>query len=346
MNPDQAARPRVLIVGAGSMGIAAGYHLALGGAEVTYLVRRHRLTALERAQVLYSYDDNTLKTFDTYRLISDVGLLNPGEFEFIVITLDGAALRAPDGEKLSQAVGRLASGTQTKVILGTIGVNLRHWFLDMSGLAPSQVTNGALGIQCYDPHAATLPWHEPTNPVLLVQADLAYRHPWPFGFLVHDNAREVAEAFAAVYNANPVSHCIVMPAEEAATNTAPVFAQFAAFALSDWMDPALIDPESQIWRLAVDAVREIQGLSIHGAAGRVASEQTTGRALLDFWIQWKQDMLPLDLQGFNRYHHGGKVNSQDLRILSECIAIGEFEGVPMTATRELLKRQSALAAAR
>jgi ketopantoate reductase len=64
--------PQILIVGAGAMGLGTGYHLQLAGTAITFLVRPARMLEMSRRQVLYSYDDATLKTFADYRLISDV----------------------------------------------------------------------------------------------------------------------------------------------------------------------------------------------------------------------------------------------------------------------------------
>jgi hypothetical protein len=52
----------------------------------------------------------------------------------------------------------------------------------------------------------------------------------------------------------------------------------------------------------------------------------------------EESALPLDLAAFNRYHHGGKVNGQDHRILREALRRGEAEGVEMPALRALVAR--------
>ena len=50
-------KPSVLIVGAGATGLPIGYHLALAGADITYLVRPGRKAALDSRPPLYCYDD-------------------------------------------------------------------------------------------------------------------------------------------------------------------------------------------------------------------------------------------------------------------------------------------------
>src|SRR4028118_1565074 len=96
----------VCIVGAGSMGVLTGYHLQLAGATVTFLVRPHRQEQLSRPQVLYSFDGQSLKTLSDYDLIADPAKLAGTSFDFVVITLDGAALRAEAGQKLVDEMGR------------------------------------------------------------------------------------------------------------------------------------------------------------------------------------------------------------------------------------------------
>ncbi|RWR05194.1 ketopantoate reductase family protein [Paenirhodobacter populi] len=335
-------QPRVLIAGAGAMGIVSSYHLALSGAAVTFLVRPHRVDAVERPQRLYCYDDGALKAYEGYELISDPATLSPGAYDYVVITLDGAAMRDPDGERLARAIGRVARGTSTGVILGALGIELRSWFLSVSELLGEQVTNGTLGIQCHPVAGVTLPLHAPTDADLLAQADFAYRHCWPLGFSVDDSAPGVAQRFAALYSANGISRCVIEQADEKAAGVFAFFAQMAACDIGGWPSPADIDPDSDFWQLGIAAGLEIQGLGIFGEAGRKARTQTTAEGALQFWRGWERDMLPLDLQGFNRFHHGGKVNRQDLQILADCIAQGEAEGTPMTATRELHARQAAL----
>src|SRR5690242_2429553 len=119
---------RVLIIGAGSMGIIMGYNLQLTGAEVTFLVRPHRAEALNRPQKLYCYDDNQLKTYTGYKCITSPSKMLSGGYDYIVITLDGAALRNEVGQSLVKTIGEAVRGTKTKVILGTVFINLRPWF--------------------------------------------------------------------------------------------------------------------------------------------------------------------------------------------------------------------------
>jgi hypothetical protein len=69
------------------------------------------------------------------------------------------AFQAAAGQQLVEALGRAFRGTLTALILGSVGIALRAWFLERSGLAETQVTNGALTSLVYEPAATTLSLH-------------------------------------------------------------------------------------------------------------------------------------------------------------------------------------------
>jgi len=335
-------RPRVLIIGAGSMGLVTGYHLGLAGAEVTFLVRPHRRSDLERTQTLYCYDDGLLKEYSGYSLLTDPAEILGKPYDFIVVTLDGTALQNDVGTRLVETLGAAARNTNAKIILGSVGLDLLPWFLRVSGLPGEKVTNGVLAIIAYSPQAVQLPLHAPTNPELLAQADLAYIHRNEFGFGVDDSAPDAAHEFAKLYDACGISTCFIKPATQFSADIAPMFAIFAGMELMGWPALARVREDAELWGLTVNAVREIQGLGIHGEAGQRTQAQTTEEGLAASLAAWENDMLPLDLQGFNRYHHGGKVSVQDLQILLDCIASGQAEGKDMAAVQAVIDRIEAL----
>lgn len=327
----------VCIVGAGSVGVLAGYHLDLAGADVTYLVRPHRQEQLSRPQVLYSYDDHSLKTYSGYNLITDPAKLAGTSFDFVIITLDGASLRAEAGQKVVDEIGRAFRDTSTAVILSSVGIDLRSWFLEQSGLADTQVTHGGLANLAYEAKSVTMPVHPGVKPDLLEKADYAYRHLSPFGFSVDLSAPQVAHDFAALYDRSRVSQCSVISVED---YKAPVaaFPPLVAWELLGWPAVVDIDPADETWRLGAEAMREFQRLSIFGPTGLTASEQTNAEGVLGFFRQMEENALPLDLAAFNSYHHGSKVNSQDHEILREALSLGEAEGVEMPALCALIAR--------
>ncbi|MDC0707535.1 2-dehydropantoate 2-reductase N-terminal domain-containing protein [Stigmatella sp. ncwal1] len=334
-----AATSRVLIVGAGSVGLIVGYHLSLAKADVTFLVRPGRVERLSRPQTLYCYDDNSLKHYEGYSVISDHADIAEGRFDYILITLDGASLQNEDGVALTKAIGKAVEGTETKVIQGSMFVDSRRWFQSVSGLRDDQFTTGYFSFLSYPPSAVTLPLHGPTDPELLAKADQAY-YDNQAAMMLDDSGPAVAEGFAELYNASGVSKVAIVPAAGIAILANAIFAMFAGCDLLGWPKFSDIDPTDETWRLAIAAMKEIQTLSMHGEAGRQAAEATTEASVLEENVAMEKQMLPLDLQEFNRFHHGGKVNKQDRALLTASLAAGRAEGKEMPALTELLRHYS------
>jgi hypothetical protein len=258
MTMAERRKPCVLIVGGGSMGIVVGYHLSLGEAQVTFLVRPHRLEALSRPQILYCYSDNTLKEYTGYNLISDPQDMVGANYDYILITLDGASLTNEVGQRLVKTIGEAVRNTTTKIVIGTVFIDLRSWFLEISGVAPDQVTNGPLAIHAYPTKAVTLPLHPPTDPQLLAQSDLAYIDCLEYAMMVDDSSPAVAKGFAAIYNAGAPSRCGIKTAAEMAVFANPIFSVLAGSDLMDWPSFQEIGNKGELWSLTVAGVRNLE----------------------------------------------------------------------------------------
>ncbi len=226
--------PQILIVGAGAMGLGAGYHLQLGGVAIAFLVRPAKVLEMSRSQVLYSYDDATLKTFADCTLISDVAEISRSSYDYVIVTLDGFATRKPEGTALLKSIGDAIRGSSTEVIVGGIGIDLRENYVRTMALPAHRILNGALGMLCHQVANFELPLHAPTDPVLLSKADVAYRHIHSASFLLDDRLPEAARRFAAIYNASGVSSCQIMKRQEFAIMTKFMFPVFSACELLGW----------------------------------------------------------------------------------------------------------------
>jgi hypothetical protein len=334
------ARPSsVCIVGAGSTGVLTGYLLSRAGAAVTFLVRPHRVEQLSRPQKLYSYDDDALTDYSGYEVMSDPADLTGSSFDLVLVTLDATALRADAGVKLVDEIGRAFRGTSTGVILACVGIDIRNWFLDRSGLAPDQVMHGQLDSFAYPVPCSIEPTHPGVSRALHDQADFAYRHNKPHGFSVDLFAPKTAQAFAALYDRNGLTVCRVVPADAYQARLG-VFAILMTLELLGWPPVATIDAQDETWQLGTDAMREIQRLSVFGPVGAKASEQTSAEGLLASFRDMEKATLPMDFAAFNAYHHGGKVNGQDHELLREALRLGEDEGADMPALRAMIDRLS------
>lgn len=314
-----------------------GYILQLAGAKITFLIRPHRAESLKRPQKLYSYDDHQLKTFTGYDYITNPSEISGRDYDFVIITLDGTALKNEVGEDLVKLLGKAVRGTKAKIILGTVFVNLMPWFLKTANLESEQVISGQLWIHIYPTSAVTLPIHGSEDAKLIAQADQAYTDCLGQGFSVENSSPAIANAFADLWNSSGVSKCGVVSKVEASLNATSFFPILAVWGLLGWRNAQKFDATDPLWILAVTAVKEIQGLGIHGAAGQQAAAGTTEEGLAQTFAGMDK-LMPLNWEEFNRYHHGGKVNTQDRALLHDCIALGEAEGKSMTALKDLVQR--------
>ncbi|HEY0693994.1 MAG TPA: 2-dehydropantoate 2-reductase N-terminal domain-containing protein [Kribbella sp.] len=341
MPHDTPSTPKVLIVGAGAMGIMSGYHLQLAGAEVTFLVRPKRVEKLSGPQVLYSYDDASLKQFSDYRVLADVTEVGDRAYDYVVVTLDGASQRSVEGTALLNGLGNVIRDTAAVVIIGGVGFGLRQHGLDALGLAEERVISGALGFLAHQVASADLPAHPPTDPDVLARADMAYRHFGGGSFAVEDRFPPVAERFKALYDACGVSHCDVLDHNQSPAQVATMFPIFAASELMGWPPAAQFTDHKDTWILAVDAAREVASVDEYGPAGQATAAQLSGESLTHLLTAYEEKALPLDLNAFNAMHHGGKVAQQDLELLRDHVAAGERQGKPMVALKLLIAELTA-----
>ncbi|KAJ6151271.1 hypothetical protein N7470_007865 [Penicillium chermesinum] len=239
--------PNVLVVGAGSMGMVVGYFLTRAHAQVTYLVRPNRAEELDRTQQLYCYDDNSLKHYHSYKVLTDPSEISKESYEYVIVALDAASLQNEEGRALVRSMGAAFRDTSTKFVLGTVAIGIRDWFLETSGLDATRVTLGLMPIHAYPTDRAILEVHAPTNPALIVQADVAYTDRMGAGFVVLDTAPEVAKPFAELYNQCGVSTASVVPEQDTMTNVDSLLAVMVASELVDWPRLAELPAHKELW---------------------------------------------------------------------------------------------------
>lgn len=335
------SKPSVLIVGAGAMGMVTGYHLQLGGTDITSLVRPGRVEAFHPPKQLYCYDDGTLKTYANYRVIDNVADIGHAP-DFVLSTLDGATARTLESTALLGALGRAMASSPTVFIMGGVGVGLREHVLQATGLPAHRLLNASLSMLAHQVSAG-LPVLPPTDAAKLAQASVAYRHLGKQAAMVIDATyAEPAKAFAALYSRSGVSKAAVIPKTLLSIMTNAAFPMLAASEIAGWPTvDGLVTQHRALWHLCCQAQGEVTRLKQHGWLGRgVAMIMGDG---LSARIQRKveQDAKPLDYQAFNRFHHGGKVALQDLQVMQNCMALGRQQGQPMAALGELLDRLAA-----
>lgn len=329
--------PRVAIVGAGAMGVMVGYHLSGAPVVLDLVTRQGQSAQIPETYRLYSYDDGHTYTFERFGVLSSPDDLVNNHYAFVIVALDGAALTSEEGRTVLARIGRAIRASGAVMVVGSIGVGLREWAIQASGLPEDRVLNGRLGLLCHRTKGVSLPLHRPTEPAQLAMAHFAMRHVSDGCFVVEDRgppARELAELFRS----SGQGVCHVVPCDVFALQSRSMFPLFALSDIMGYPPADGLTRDAELWTLTVDAVREIQRLGEHGEAGQSAATQQTGAALLAMWRSIEQAALPLDWQGFNAYQHGGRVKAADQLLLAACVTAGEAEGRTMTAVRMLLDR--------
>ncbi|MBB2948775.1 hypothetical protein FB565_008561 [Actinoplanes lutulentus] len=331
----------VLVVGAGAVGMALGYHLRLAGAGVTFLVRPGRTAAFAAPRRLYDYNEATIKTFDGYGVIDDTADLVGRSFAFVLVTLDGHTSRTEQGAATLRAVGELIRDSDAVVLMDGIGVGLREFYLETMGISGDRLLLGFLGMLAHQ-GSAGLPVPQQADGAAIAAADVCFVHPPNrTGFTIARGNPAAAKRFAALYDRSGVSRVGFLPAKVADVVGSAVFTIYAACDVAGWPPVADVVADRELWQLAVRAQREILRLPRNGWFGTVAAAVMGSRVTASIHVKQEKDMRPLDVAAFNRFHHGGKVRAQDMDVLRDFAAEGQRAGRPMTALRALLTRADA-----
>lgn len=328
---------RVLIVGAGALGTVTGYHLALGGTEVTFFVRPARLAEMQPPQTLYCYDDGQLKNFLNYRVMSNMDEVRAARFDFVMVTFDGATCRSPEGTKLLTQLGDAIRATPAVIVIAGVGV-LDH-YVATTGLPEARLLEGTMASLSYQVARATMPLHPPTRAEELSQALLAYRQMnGKTGFMVAARPAKTARDFAEIYNRGGVSACVVLNAELFRIISTAFFPLLAVNDLAGWPDAKTMSAEHEKLELCAGAMREISRLPRHGWIGRGVALALTRPLIATLLKKMERDTLPMDFAAFNKFHHGGKVRAQDIQVMRDCANEGAGVGHRMLALNTLLLR--------
>ena len=331
------SNPRVLIVGAGALGLTTAYHLQLAGAELAFLVRPHRMEALSRPQRLYSYGDHEIKTVACYEVFTSPADLRGHHFDFVLLTLDGATCRSEQGITTLSELGEALAGTGTVMIINGVGVGLYEHVMATSGFAEKELLEGTMTMFAYQVNSSGTPLPSPDHLDLHNSADIAYLgFDDGVGFYVTSKPRRASKAFCALYSRSGVATCKRMPRSVFVMSSSMFFAFTVASELNGWKGTDKLIADKALWHLSCSSQREIAGLKRFGLAGKLATKLLTDDRLEKMMRNSDRKASAMGFTEFNRFHHGGKVLEQDIQILENCVALGEAEGRSMHATKALL----------
>ncbi len=327
---------KILIIGAGALGITCAYHLQLGGAKISFLVRPNRVDALSRPQKLYCYNDHSIKLLEGYRVFTDASELQGQHFDFVMLTLDGATCRSAEGVALLSGVGKALAGTGSNLVICGVGIGLYEHVRDTTGFAENNLLEGSMKMFAYQVGRPNAP-QPSSNVELHDSADIAFlSFPDRIGFFLANRPKQSAQAFAQAWKNSGVALCKLMPPKVYATFSNTFFPFTVACELTGWNGTDALVNNREMWQLCCDAQREIMGLKQHGFMGKIFSWLMNNAKLEKMMRDMERTAAPMGFTQFNRFHHGGKVLEQDVQIMANCAAAGEQQGRDMSAVNKLL----------
>lgn len=328
--------PAILVVGAGALGVVTGYHLALAGADITFLVRPNRLAALEGGLKLYCFDDLSIKDFQSYSSVSSPEELAGKQYDFVLVTLDGATCRSAEGEALLRSLGDAIR--QGKAVALICGMDVREHCREVMGLPEERVMEGTQAMLSYQVDRAQMPAHPPADPAQVASTDFAYRHMGQgFGFTVVDEPQGPAREFIALYDSCGVSKCRSMKRVTYTMLTRSFFPMIAVWERAGWPDAKTLASNRELMELGSRAMAEIIALPEHGWRGKLTSLFIGHKTMAKKLVEMERECLPLDYTAFNHFHHAGKVRAQNLLVMQRCAEAGKAAGKPMAALSELIE---------
>lgn len=336
---------KILIVGAGAGGLVTGYHFALSGVEVTFYVRPGRMEEMnQKPRRLYCYEDHEIKSFDEYAVTCEMEDVASSSFDYVLTTLDGAAMQSEEGVELLRGLGDAIRTTEAIFVCLGAAVGIEDFIVEHTGLPIDRCLFGSFSLLSHNVPLPGQKFDESIDQEALASCVFGYTHlgGGNAGLMLTRTNRELALKLAEVYGRSGVSTCTVLPnlrISDCATSL--LSPAFAAFIIEGWPDPEEMY-KTETWQLAQRAAMEIVALPQHGFLGKVVA--TLGgplNLLAKMWDGTAKGAAPLDFNAFNRFHHGGKVMAQDLDISRDILTREEGRGRKLPALRSLLERLDA-----
>ncbi len=310
---------RILMVGAGAVGQAYGYHLHQGGAEVSFLVKEKYREECEAGFVLHRHRMfRRPKTigFADFDVYTDYDAVEQEEWDQVWLCMSSTALR---GEWLEDLAGRIGDATLVSLQPGIDDIRRVEDVYD-----PTKVVFGLITLIAYQ---APLPGEDLPEGVAYFLPPLT---PIPFSGRPERAAR-VAQALDR-------GGCPAVVDQDTA--------KIGAFG-SAIMNPAIAALEVAGWSLK--RFRRTPALEISTAAAKEAlqvvglyhwskvpfSMRTLRRPeLLGSGLAIAPALMPFDLEIYLEYHFT-KVGDQTRQIIDDYIQLGESQGSPTRALRVL-----------
>ncbi|KAG8623759.1 hypothetical protein KVT40_008735 [Elsinoe batatas] len=330
------SKPKILIIGAGAVGLAQGYHLSTG-AEITYLVRPGRKPAFVAPKRLYDYKANTLRTFESYRVIESPREVSSETFFCVFDTLDGATARSDSGRSTLSAVGDLIRDhADTFVVFDAVGLDMKDYYASTMGISKDRLLLG-LSMLAHQP-TDKISAPPAANQEHATQADLLYSSlSGDQGLMISKSNPVHAAAFMEVYGKNSLLGVSYVPPINEEMLLTMTIAVMVGWHAHGWGPLQGFIDNSDLWSLTIKAQKEILALPRYGWLGYFMSFIMGSYLTAKLHLSTEAQAQPLVYHEFNKFHHGAKVLQQDLDFLQDLVEQGEKEKHKMTAVKRLIQ---------
>ena len=326
--------PRILMLGAGAVGMTYGYHLEKGGASVTYFVKpKYRESVLEETRLFPLNQGEVGKcpviTYRPSRAISSLDELDVTSYDQVWLSISSTALRS---EMVESFLTKLSSaGEQAPWLVSLLpGLDDRNWVLER--YTEDKLINGMISLIAY--------W-APLEGEPAVSPGWAFYFP-PFGPSPFSGPRAgVQEVLAALKRgAQPaVAHPDVTGMS--AFPTAVMMPLLAALELEDWKFEKLT--KGNWLGAALEAMGDTLGIveAVKGSS-RPLWSRVFNALFVRVGLRVAPWLLPLPIETYLRVHFT-KVGDQTLFFLKSWQASAQNAGV---STEHLTRLANSLEQAR
>lgn len=311
---------RVLIVGAGAVGQVFGHHLALGGAEVTFLVKPAYADDCRRGFTLYSLHHKPPQAhrFDGFGVITAPGEAAGARWDHVYLTVSSTALRS--GTWLAELAA--ATGDATIVFLQP---NLGDRAFLTSIVEPRRVVDGMIAFLSYH---APLP-----GETRFAEPGMAYwLPPAPSPF----SGERAADVVSALRKGKLPARRVRDVTAAAPFQTAVLYAYLAALEGAGWSFAELRRGDRT--RLAGRGATQAMAIAGHQIARRVPWRiRLAARPLvIRIVLRLARRIVPLDLETYLAVHFT-KLADQSQAGMQSYITHGRNAGLPVDAIEQLAR---------
>ena len=318
--------PRILMLGAGAVGMTYGYHLEQGGASVTYFVKPKYRESVLKPTHLYPLNDGALGTcraaeYAPSRAISSLEELTVSDYDQVWLSISSTALRS---ESVEAFLKKLSSDGEHPPLLISLlpGIDDRKWVLER--YPESKLINGMISLIAY--------W-APLEGEPDITPGWAFYFP-PFGPSPFSGPKSGVDAVLSILKRGKqpaTAHADVTGMS--AFPTAVMMPLLAALELEGWKFERLA--QGSWLKAALEAMSETLGVveAVKGNARPLWS-----RVFSAFWVRAGLKvapyLLPLPIETYLRVHFT-KVGDQTLFFLKSWQTSAEEVGVSTEHLRSL-----------